>query len=101
MIIVGTTVLAALLDLWTSADLIWSILFTLPLTLCSMQRSKRLLWGTVAVVVLLTIAAEFWGFHRVSLVNPFDGFHKPRSPHCQPPHSDDVHPFRDRSESKN
>jgi PAS domain S-box-containing protein len=67
--IVGTTVSAALLDLWTSAELVGSILFTLPLALCSMQRSKRLLWGTAAAAILLTIATEFWGFNRVPLVN--------------------------------
>jgi PAS domain S-box-containing protein len=35
-----------------------------------MQYSKRLLWGTAAAAILLTIAAEFWGFNRVSLVDP-------------------------------
>jgi PAS domain S-box-containing protein len=70
--IVGTTVLAALLALWTSAELIGSILFTLPLALCAMQRSKRLLWGTAVAVVLLTIVSEFWGFNRVELPNLLD-----------------------------
>ena len=32
---------------------------------------KRMLWGAAAAV-LLTIAAEFWGFHRVELLNPWD-----------------------------
>jgi PAS domain S-box-containing protein len=68
--IVGTTALATLLDLWTSAALIGSILFTLPLALCAMQRSKQLLWVTATVVVLLTVAAEFYGFNRGQLLNP-------------------------------
>jgi PAS domain S-box-containing protein len=70
--IFGTTVLAALLALWTSAELIGSILFTLPLALCAMQRSKRLLWGTAVAVVFLTIVSEFWGFNRVELPNLLD-----------------------------
>ncbi len=69
--IIGTTILATLLDFWTSAELIGSILFTFPLALCAMQRSKRLLWGTSTAVVLLTIAGEFWGFNRVELANPW------------------------------
>jgi PAS domain S-box-containing protein len=67
--IVGATLLVALLALWTSAELIGAILFTLPLALCAMQRSKRLLWGTAAAVVLLTAATEFWGFNRAELPN--------------------------------
>jgi PAS domain S-box-containing protein len=70
-IIVLTTILVALLDFWTSAELVGSMLFTFPLALCAMQRSKRLLWGTAATVVCLTIAAEFWGFHRSELSNPW------------------------------
>jgi len=68
--IAASTAFAALLDLWTSADLIGSILFTFPLALCAKQPSKRLLWGTTAIVVLLTLTAEFYGFHRSQLLNP-------------------------------
>jgi PAS domain-containing protein len=67
--IVGSIVLVALLDFWTPAERIESTLFMLPLALCAMQRSNRLLWGTAAAVVLLTIAAEFWGFNRAVLQN--------------------------------
>ena len=68
--IVGTAMFAALLDLWTSAELIGSILLTLPLALCAMQRSKRLLWGTAAAVILLTIASGFGGIDRIELPRP-------------------------------
>ncbi len=37
-----------------------------------MQRSKRLLWGTAVVAVLLAVAAEFWGFHRGEPKNLLD-----------------------------
>jgi PAS domain S-box-containing protein len=69
-IIVGTTALIAMLDFWTSAKLAGSILFTFPLALCAMQRSKWLLWGTAAAIVLLTVAKEFWGIGRVEILNP-------------------------------
>jgi PAS domain S-box-containing protein len=71
-IIILTTALVALFDLWTSAELVGSILFTFPLALCATQNSKRVLWSTTAATVLLTVAAEFVGFHRTALSNPWD-----------------------------
>jgi PAS domain-containing protein len=62
--IVVITGLVAALDLWTSAALIGSILFTLPLALCALVGSRRLLWGTAGAAALLTVAAERWGFDR-------------------------------------
>src|ERR1700735_4540561 len=62
--IVASTAMVALLDFWTSAELIGSILFTAPLVLCALQRSKRLLWGVAAAAGVLTIAAGFWGPDR-------------------------------------
>ena len=56
--------------LWNSAELADSIMYTLPLALCALQRSKRLLWGIAGATVFLTIAAGFWGFHRVPLLDP-------------------------------
>lgn len=70
-IVVGITVLIAVLDFWTSAELIGSVLFTFPLVLCIKQRSKWLLWGTAAIAVLVSVAAGICGFHRVALVNPW------------------------------
>ena len=67
--IIATTLLVALLDLSTSAELVASILFTFPLALCAMQSSKRVLWGTASAAVLLTMAAEKWGFHRGELLS--------------------------------
>ncbi len=69
-IIVGTIVLVAWLDFSSSAQILGSILFTFPLVLCARQRSTRLLWGTAAAAVPLTIAAGIWGFHR--LPSPLD-----------------------------
>ena len=68
-IIAGVIVLVALLDFWTSAEVVGSILFTLPLVLCGTLRSKRLLWCTAAAAILLAIAGEFWGVHRLALQN--------------------------------
>ncbi len=70
-IVIAATATAAALDFWTSANLIGSILFTLPIALCAVQGSKRLLWGTTVTAALLTIAAEFWGFHRAALLDPW------------------------------
>jgi PAS domain S-box-containing protein len=69
-VIIGTTVVGALFDLWTSEEIIGSILFTLPLTLCALQRSKPLLWSTATFTVLLVIVAGFWGFNRSQPLNP-------------------------------
>jgi PAS domain S-box-containing protein len=69
--IVGLTVLIGWLDFWTSAEFVGSIMFTFPLALCALQPSKKLLWGTSAACDLLTIAAEYLGFNRVELVNPW------------------------------
>jgi PAS domain S-box-containing protein len=72
-LIAGITVLVALLDFGTSAEFVGSILFTLPLALCAAQGSKRLLWGTATAVAFLTVAAEFWGFHRTATSNLWVG----------------------------
>jgi PAS domain S-box-containing protein len=71
--IIATTLAVAGLDFYTSAELVASILFTLPLALCALQSSMRLLWVTAAAAVLLTIAAEFWGIGRIELVKPWIG----------------------------
>jgi integrase len=68
-ITVGITVLVAALDLWTPAELAGSALFTFPLVLCIIQRSKWLLWGTAAIASSSSVAAEIWGFHRIVLPN--------------------------------
>ena len=70
-IIVGITVLVGLLNFRTSAEFVASVLFTFPLLLCAMQRSRRLLWGTAAAAAIPTIATEFWGLHRVEFLNPW------------------------------
>src|ERR1700686_2777468 len=71
--IVGTIVLVAPLDFWTSAEFVGSILFILPLILCAMRASTQVLWGTATVAVILTVTAEFWGFNRVALQDPWIG----------------------------
>src|ERR1700678_2928304 len=70
-IIVGITALVVFLDLWISAQLVASILFTFPLVLCATQRSKRLLWGTAAAAIAVSIAAGVRESHRVELLNPW------------------------------
>jgi PAS domain S-box-containing protein len=69
-IIVAVTALIGLGDLWNSGQLVGSIMYTLPLALCALQRSKRLLWGIAGAAVLLTIAAGVWRLHRVPLLDP-------------------------------
>ena len=69
IVVVGVAVLVmviALLDFGTSANFVGSILFTLPLALCALQRSTRLLWITATSVAVLTLASEWWGFDRVA-----------------------------------
>jgi PAS domain S-box-containing protein len=56
----------AVLDFWTSTALIESLLFTLPLALCIVHGSKRLLWSTAVAVLVLTLTAELWGFERAN-----------------------------------
>jgi integrase len=70
-IIAAVSVLIGLLDYWTSAELVGSVLFTFPLVLCVMQRSKRLLWATAAMASLLSVAAGVWSFNRIQLLNPW------------------------------
>jgi integrase len=69
--IVGTTALTAVLDFFTSAEMAGSVLFTIPLVMCVARRSKRLLWATAAVAVLLSAAAGYWGFRRAPFVIPW------------------------------
>jgi integrase len=71
VIIVGITLLIALLDFWIPAELAGSALFTFPLVLCILRRSKWLLWVTAAIAALSSVAAEIWGFHRIALPSPW------------------------------
>src|ERR1700733_15292791 len=70
-IIVGITALVVFLDLWSSAQLVASMLFTFPIVLCATQRSKRLLWGTAAAAIAVSIAAGVWESRRVELLDPW------------------------------
>jgi integrase len=71
VIIVGIAMLIGLLDFWTPAELAGSALFTLPLVLCILRRSKWLLWVTAAIAALSSVAAAIWGFHRIALPSPW------------------------------
>jgi PAS domain S-box-containing protein len=63
-IIVISSVLIAMFDFSTSAQLIGSILFTLPLAICARQPSARLLWFTSTAAAVVTVMANFWGMDR-------------------------------------
>jgi integrase len=67
--IVLITVLIATLDFCSPAELAGSALFTFPLVLCIIRRSKWLLWGTATIAALSIVTAEIWGFHRIVLPN--------------------------------
>ena len=58
--------LVSVLDFSTSAQLIGSVLFTLPLALCATTRSKRLLWSTAGVAASVTMAAGLWGIEHIA-----------------------------------
>lgn len=62
--IAALTLSIALLDVATSAELVASILFTAPISLCFVHGSKRLLWGTTAAAACFTIFAQVWGIDR-------------------------------------
>jgi len=59
--IVVITLIVAVFDFRTSASLVGAILFTLPLALCALHRSRVLLWGTAIAASVLTISAPLLG----------------------------------------
>jgi integrase len=67
--IVVITVLIATVDFWTPPELAGSALFTFPLVLCIIRRSKWLLWSTAVIAALSSAAAGIWGFHRILFPN--------------------------------
>ena len=69
-IIVGITVVVAVLDLWNPPEVPGSVLFTLPVALCILQRSRWLLWGTTIAAILATIAPGVGHLTRNELVDP-------------------------------
>jgi integrase len=69
-IIIGVTLLVGLIDFWTSAELVGSALFILPLILCVTQRSKWVLWSTASAATLLSIAVGIWNFHHTQALTP-------------------------------
>jgi len=69
--IVASLTLVTAYDFWTSAELIGSILFTVPLALCALQRSWRILWSTTLVAAVLTVAGGLWGEDRHVLMDPW------------------------------
>jgi integrase len=69
-IIVGATLLVGLVDFRTSAELVASVFFIVPLILCVTQRSKWVLWGTASAATLLSIGVGIWNFHHIHPVAP-------------------------------
>jgi integrase len=69
--IAGMTALIVLLDLRTSAEISLPTLFTFPLVLCAMQRSRWLLWSTAGIATVASAASMLWTFHRIAPANPW------------------------------
>jgi integrase len=69
--IAGMTALIVLLDLRTSAGVSLPVLFTFPLILCAMHRSKWILWSTAVIGTAVSVASMVWVFHRVAPPNPW------------------------------
>jgi hypothetical protein len=63
--IAAMSLVIAILDYSTSAQLAIPVIFAFPLALCAWRRSKRLLWATAAIAVIESVTAGYWGFHRV------------------------------------
>jgi PAS domain S-box-containing protein len=64
MLIAALTASVAALDLFTSAAVIASVVFTLPIALCTLQDSRRLLRVIAAASVGFTVLAGVWGWNR-------------------------------------
>jgi integrase len=69
--IAGIAVLTALVDFYTSAQVLTVAMFILPLLMCITQRSKWLLWITASLGFLQGAAAGVWGFHQITSPNPW------------------------------
>jgi integrase len=67
----GMTALIVLLDLRFSAEISLPVLFTFPLILCAIHRSKWLLWSTAGMATAVSAASMIWVFHRVAPANPW------------------------------
>jgi integrase len=70
-IIIGVTLVIGVVDFWTSAQLLGTVLFFVPLILCVTQRSKWVLWGTAATATLLSMAVGIVNFHHTHAFNPW------------------------------
>ena len=70
-VIVVVVALVTWLDIASSAELVGSILFTLPVSLCALYRSEWLVWGTAATASILTFGAGEWGLGRAGLEQPW------------------------------
>jgi PAS domain S-box-containing protein len=71
VMVVASVALVAAFDFWTSTELVGATLFTVPLALCAMQPSRRLLWGTMLAAAVLTIVGALWGADRRALTDPW------------------------------
>src|ERR1700761_9303480 len=71
MLIGVATLVIAVADFWTAAQMIGSVLFTLPVILCITQRSKWVLWTTAGVAASLSVAVGVKNFGHVQIVSPW------------------------------
>jgi hypothetical protein len=69
--IAGMIVITAFFDYCSAAELTTPVLFLFPLALCVHRRSKTLLWCTAGLVILQSVAAGIWGFHRPAASDPW------------------------------
>jgi PAS domain S-box-containing protein len=67
----ASAAIAAGLDFWSSSDFVGPMLFIVPIALCALHRSERLLWGTTIATALLTITRALRGLDQGEFLDPW------------------------------
>ena len=97
-IIVGIAVLIALLDFWTSAELVGSVLFTFPLALCIDTTVQVAALGHSGHSYSVERCCRDLEFPSDPAPEPLDRFGKPRTSRREPSYAYDTHPSVDQQE---
>ena len=63
----GLIVVIAVVDLFLPANYNLAILYVVPLFLCAWSRSRRLLWGMLATLLVLSVVGFFVGPSVISM----------------------------------